>query len=539
MKAVVVLYPLPMNPLGYCIRPLRNPYDLSSHNGQSCSDLAEPSIALDQASSYRVTSEFLRLFDIATYLKKTYRLFKRLAVNAKLLSLGYLLIVISTGVYGKWDIAPGASVQELYSSNIDLMPSGFSQTELVTEVAPSVLINNNSQTSPIEAFYRAQGVHYAHNSRSDKLYHQALISGKPQFFKERLTLDLKADHGQTVLFPSNQVSVDNISGTQRTNVTRALIGPEFRHHLGRRLKAIWGYTFGRLMYDQAVNDVNNHQAKAHIETDGLHRLYFSSDVNWDQTQRDNDTLSETFEGLVTAGFQVSAKLRPYASWGYEDYRGQLGFDSLNGTRWHVGVLYAPSERMTLNGYYGQRSFGDDIMGSMSWVQKYQSFSARYQQSITNYYQTQLEGLTLLRASNLGLTSVQFQPELRQDVFVRKVFSVTWQVVRPKLNISVTPYYEKRKPSTLSEEERGIGVNAQLMLMRSKKLSWTLLGGVNHQKLVNTLTDKRYQVAMLVGHRLTRNTQVDYKWQHIEIHRQGLPSLKEDTLSFIVSAQSNS
>lgn len=451
---------------------------------------------------------------------------------------GCCLMFVSWNAVGKWDISPELTLQELYSSNIDLMPSGYRQTELVTEVAPSLLIRNTSQKSPIEAFYRAQGVHYSQDKRNDKIYHQGLISGQPQLLKDHLTFDLRADHSQTVLFPSNQVSVDNLRGSQRANVSRALVGPELKHNLGKKLKAFWKYTFGRIMYDQASSDVNTHQAKAHIESERLHRVFVSADANWNQTERKSETLSETFDGLMTFGYQITAKLRPYASWGYEDYRGQQGFNNLDGQRWHIGLLYAPSERMSLNGYYGHRSFGQDIMGSVSWVQKYQSFSASYQQSITNYFQTQLEGLQLVRASGLGLSSIQFQPEFREDVFVRKVFSVTWLVVRPKFNMSITPYLEKRKPNNLSTEERGVGVNAQAMLTRSKKLSWSLLGGVNHQRLVNSLTDRRVQVGMQIGHKLTHTTQVNYQWQHIEIHRQGLATLREDTLSFVVSMSPN-
>lgn len=443
---------------------------------------------------------------------------------------------VSWHVNAKWDFSPSLSIQELYSSNIDLLPSDSREAELVSELSPSILILNNHLKSPVTLFYRAQGIHYAQSKRDNKIYQQALFHGHPSLFGEHLRFNIHADHGQTILFPSQTIAIDNSRGSQRTNVSRVLIGPEFSHKIGSHLKALWKYAFGHLIYQEGTNDVSTHQFDAKLESKSWHRLSMNTHIRWDQTVREHETLNEKIDGLFTLGYQLTQKLSPYASLGYEDNQGLSDLQSLNGKRWHIGLLYTPTRRLSLNGYYGRRSFGQDWMGRVTWFHKHQSLSASYEQSITNYFEDQLRSLQTTQPSDFASSLVQFQPELRNEVLIRKVISMQWGLTRKKVKAHLSPYYERRIPNGSSLKEEGLGVNADIVFQRTNKMFIVLLGGMSYQKLIKNQTDERFQMGIQIEQRLTPNIQLRYQFNHFEIHRTHTPTLREDMLSLVISAQ---
>lgn len=439
------------------------------------------------------------------------------------------LSCLSCPIHAKWKVEPDLSAQELYTSNIDLRPRDERESEWVVEVAPMLRIDNQSKKNPISGYYRAQGLHYKRASRQDKVYHQGLVKLEKHLVHDRLNFSLIGDHSQNVLFPSNQVSLDNIRGANTVNVSRFLLGPEIKNNLGKRFESRARYQFGYVNYHQDVPNAVTHDADIDIHTRQASRWTLGLNAHWDTTRQDSRELAEQFDGLVTAGYYVTQRFRPYIAWGYEDHTNQRGFSDLDGSRWHAGIFYAPSKRWTIDGYYGRRTFGNTYYFNSTWYKKHSSWTASYSEEITNFFRTQLMMLPTLQVNNLGLVTIQFQPQVREDVFVRKLASITWQGQTYKTYTRIQPYYEKREVEQTASEERGLGVNAEFGWLKSHKFNMSLIGGYAHQKLINRVTDERYQAGIRMNHNITLKTELSYGYSHFELNRSNEPSIRENTV----------
>ncbi len=428
---------------------------------------------------------------------------------------------------------PEVSLQQLYTSNVDLVGVG-EEAELVTELAPSLTFDNNKASEPVFGYYRAQGIHYARNRRDDKVYQQALFHGETLQLRRHLKLEVTASHDQTILFPANQISIDNIRGTRRTNVSQYLLGPTLSHKIGALFNATWQYQFGQIFYHEDFPDSDVMQASGIIESAPERKIYFRAQAEWDKTSQELADNLETFNSQATLGYQIGAKLRPYASFGYDDYTGQFGFRDLDGTHWHIGARYTPSARLTIDAYYGERLFGDTYFFSLDWLKKRDVLNISYTEEITNFFQSQLLQLPTLRPDNVDLRSIQFQPQFRDDLFLRRLLSAQWTHTLKSAVFSLTPYYEARKSQNSSPSEKGVGVNAELVVERNPKQTWTFLAGFSHQDLINTVNDDRYQVGVRVDHDLGRATQLSARYNHFQLKRTDTSHIKEHLFSVTIN-----
>lgn len=448
--------------------------------------------------------------------------------------LGISLYACAVSCYAGWRLEPSVDLQELYSSNIDLNPARMS--EWVTEVAPNFQLNNRNSRNPFMAYYRAQGLHYANQTREDKIYHQGLVQFDKTFVRDRFRLVANADHAQTVLFPSSEVTVDNIRGSNTTNVTRALIGPQFNHRLGPKLTTNYQYQMGHILYHKDVPNAQTHDADFELHTYKMAKLTFDSILHWDLTRQDGTTIGETFDGVATVGYFVTKKFRPYVAYGYENHKNQPSFSSLDGPRWHAGFFYQPFKRFFFNGYLGERAFGDSFYVNSTWLRKDGLVSLSYDEEVTNFFRAELSQLPTITVNNLGQVSIQFQPQIRDDVFIRKMARINWQTQSKRWVTLIQPYYERRTIESQDAKEQGAGVNAQVTWIKHPRFQVTMVGGYGHQKLLNQQRDERYQIGITAIQQIKAKTKLQYGVSHFELRRTNLDKIDENMVFVSVTYQ---
>lgn len=433
-----------------------------------------------------------------------------------------------------WHLTPDLNIQELYSSNIDLTVNP--QSEWVTNISPSLTLDNRNQRNPMQAFYRAQGYHYVNNAREDRIYHQALLQANKNFLQNRVNFSASADHAQTVLFPSNQLTVDNIRGSNTTNVSRMVAGPRINHNLGSKLRADYRYQLGHVLYHQSVPNALTHDADMNISSIHQGRMTFDGKAHWDTTRQDSQSIGESFDSLVTVGYFISKKIRPYVAYGYEKHTNAPNLSSLDGPRWHAGLYYQPYKRVSFDGYWGERAFGDSYSFSGSWLKKNGVVSISYSEEVTNFFRAELSQLPTVTVNDLGLISIQFQPQIRDDVFVRKIARINWQTQAQKWVSSIQPYYELREVESQVSNEKGWGLNAELTWVKNPRFQVTALGGYSHQDLINQAKDERYQGGIRVFQQIKPKTHITYGYSHFELRRTNLSKISENTVSISIYYQ---
>ncbi len=449
----------------------------------------------------------------------------------------FSILCVSCPLQAKWQLSPEISIQQFYSSNIELNSGLDRQSEWVTEVAPSLTVENAHSKNPLLAYYRAQALYYMNDSRSDKIYHQGLFKASKQYWGDRLTFSVTGDHAQTVLFPASELTVDNIRGSNTTNVSRVIVGPSFNHKLGSNFRTDYRYQFGQIIYHQDVPNAMTHDLDFNLGSTSTNHWTMNAYGHWDTTRQDAINIAESFDSLVSIGYFLTSRLRPFAAWGYENHQNQPNLSDLDGPRWHVGVAYQPLRRLSLSGYIGQRAFGDTFDFSATWQKKYSSLTASYHEEVTNFFRTQLSALPTITVNDLGLVSIQFQPQVRNDVFIRKVASLNWQSKTTKFASSITPYLERREVDTANSREEGAGLNVELSWLKSQKLQMALIGGYAYQQLVNQQHDKRLQVGIRVEHQLSRKTDITYGYRYFELRRTSQNTIFENNVNFAVHFKS--
>lgn len=424
--------------------------------------------------------------------------------------------------HARWDIKPSLALSESYTTNVHLESSDLKSDEWITELTPSLFLDNKSKLNPIQGYGQVQGLYYAHHRKPNKGLFQGFIRSQTSILKEMLQLGILADRAQTVLQPSREFSYDSVNGSELASVSRFQIGPRFNYAFSKHWLSRGSYHYGLMEYSKPTPSARTQHAIIEMRTPPTDSLMFKIDVLWDETRQSSEGVSDTFEGLVTLGYRISSRLTPYVSWGYEEHEPFQVQESIEGQRWHAGLMYKPSPRFTFDGYYGKRPFGDTYALNIQWDKKHNHLDVSYREDVSNYYLSHLEILQSMNEYSYGLSSFQFQPESRRDMFVRKTWEMNWILHMRKAVFSLTPYYESRQQDkALLASENGRGVNADLQFNMAHQVHAHLLSGFSRQRLINALVDHRWQLGLGLEYQMKKKSFAHIQFTHFEINRNTL------------------
>jgi uncharacterized protein (PEP-CTERM system associated) len=305
------------------------------------------------------------------------------AVNYLKYLSGMAILIWSAGVHSvSFDFQSGISVFEYYSDNIDLAQPGQEQSDLITEITPTIALTGEGDRFDMVLDYRYQYFDYLDDSDRDSRAQQLEFESETELISNKFIFYADASLNQVIVDPdapgaSVIESSDNIS--DRSIYT---LRPYFFHRFSNGSLTSLSYSVEEIQYeDNTLEDSATDVIEFEIDTsDTQNRVwwqlnYSEEAINFDgridETQDpdagpvpgyESEVIFE--EGFLTIGYLLRPGFTVFATAGHED--NQVLQDSETGvleSRFEddfrsAGFTWAPTASTTLEAEKGERFFGD-------------------------------------------------------------------------------------------------------------------------------------------------------------------------------------
>ena len=272
------------------------------------------------------------------------------------------LLVLSTspGWAAKWDIVPTLSLEETYTDNVTLAPSGSERSEWVTQVIPSILVTGEGTGLRFDARYAPEITYYARGQGDDKIYQRGAAFGRAELVDKLFFFDAGATVDRYNVSIQDTVTTSNINTTgNRATVGTFFASPYLIHDFGTAARA-------EVRYAYSIIDSNDPSSSQDSTADSINlRLasgpayrVLSGDLAYRKATIDfeNDSDFDSEIMLANARRLMTPTLALLGQVGYEDYK--RGTQEEDGSRWAVGFDWTPSPRTSLVATAGDRFFGN-------------------------------------------------------------------------------------------------------------------------------------------------------------------------------------
>lgn len=420
-----------------------------------------------------------------------------------LLGVQFILLFGHNANAKKLTIRPGVSIQELYTDNISLAPSGQKKDAFVTQISPYVTLFGRGARNRFNAAFRIQNLFFHGIARDSKTFFQGQLQSRSRLWLNSFFVDLRGTHSQANTRNTGRVAIDNISRTGgRVEVTTYTVSPFWNIRLG-------GYAQGeaRVSYSGVVIN-NNDDQQSNISDARIHeeKLSLNSSNRFDvfgwklgmANRKEKRTASSSndiryFNTFGELNFRLMPRFMLFTRVGYADNDlGTNRLNSKNGIYYQGGARWRPSSGFKLSAAGGNNSF---VNVSMVPFQRAKlDFGFRHN-TIGLNTGSQWNANFLYRAANLvwrtnytvdtvttqrillerdvfatgfndlntlsGLTvnnNFGGLPTLRNEVFVRKRGEISIQGTVSKSTLRLTGYIEKRNYEGLRQNGDVKGVN---------------------------------------------------------------------------------
>jgi len=294
-----------------------------------------------------------------------------------------LLFLISIFTFQKdlwarnWQLDPSLTIQETYSDNVRLAPSGQEKSAFVTEISPGISFSRQTARNQVDLNYRMQNFFNAGGNDSYDLFHQFQFDSKTEFLRNLLFLDLSSSISQQNVSDIRSAN-DNISGgNNRTNVTRYGFSPYWTPHFHGYADGELRFRYEKLSTDRDRNDsasiantniITTNSALSDSETieESIHlksgwrfsRVTWAVNfVNREQTrERGNDVVFRNTDGLVRV--HLNREFSLFAQAGYSDnsFQGFNNNRNRNGFFYTFGGGWNPSRYFGIEAGFGNNTF---------------------------------------------------------------------------------------------------------------------------------------------------------------------------------------
>ncbi len=439
----------------------------------------------------------------------------------------HLLFLISIFLYQKdlwarnWQLDPSLTIQETYSDNVRLAPSGQEKSAFVTEISPGISFSRRTARNQIDLNYRMQNYFNAGGSDGYDLFHQFQFDSTTELLKKSLFLDLSSSISQQNVSNIRSAN-DNITGSEnRTNVTRYGFSPYWTPHLHGYADGELRFRYEKLSTDRDnqndstslanTNTLNANASLSDSETieESIHlksgwrfsRVTWAVNfVNREQTrERGNDVIFRNADGLIRLhlnrefSFFAQAGYADNSFQGFSNNRNRNGFFYTVGGGWHpsryfgieagfgnnsfVTLELSPTRRMKWDITYRNNDIGTNT-GSIweshfEWKTRRATWTASYSENTTTVQTLLAETrpFTLVDAATGQpvidpVTNQPFQrdislPNLVDEVFVRKRGEISFAYRTAKTDLNARIFSENRIFQVSGRKDDVVGASADL------------------------------------------------------------------------------
>ena len=324
-------------------------------------------------------------------------------------------------------IVPSIAILETLTNNVNLAPAGETQSDLVTQITPSVAFSESGRRFSLNGSISVPILLYARTgSEHNQTYVNGFVAGHVEAIERFFFVEASAFASQQFISPfgPQPQTLANASQNRYTNVTYTL-SPYIK-----------GVTDGNLEY--IVRDDNTWTTAYNTGGASFNDSYYNNLVarisraptpfGWSAEYDRTAVTFNTQDPLLTQlarlrGYhQIDRQLQLNADVGYED--NDYTFSHYRGAIYGVGGTWRPTDRTNLDAWWEHRFFGSSYMVNFTHRMPRSLWSVSASRGITTYPQ-QLAALpggfdTAAYLNQLFLTAIP-DPAQRQafiDQFIR-------------------------------------------------------------------------------------------------------------------------
>jgi hypothetical protein len=454
---------------------------------------------------------------------------------------------------------PSVTVNEIYSDNISLAPSGSEKSAFVTEVSPGLSVFGLAPRYRFNLNYRLQGLYNAGGTSDFDINHQLNYNSNYVVAPSRLFLDTRSTISQQNI-NNNRLITDNVVGSENTStVTTFGLSPYWTPHFSNYANGI-----ARVSYDRVTSDAGElSDTDNFTQTIGLTSGRYFSKINWsanfnnqmNQRADGDDVNFQNSSGLIR--YNLNRLFSVFAQGGHSsnDFEtttdtNQNGFFYTFGGTWQpsrifsltagggnnsfVTVYVAPIQRLQWTTTYRNNDIGTNT-GSV-WQTNLRYFTRRsvwgvtYNEDTTTVQQVileqQLQGGLFgnnpnnlndpndpnLFGRNLGL------PLFIDEVFVRKRAQISYSYNTGKSVLSAQAFTETRDYEVQNTQDEVYGISGSWSWRYSPKMTTFLRSNwqntdantvANEPSSSNQLIDASIGLSRVLGRNVRGNLEYRY------------------------------
>ncbi|MCA1804911.1 MAG: TIGR03016 family PEP-CTERM system-associated outer membrane protein [Xanthomonadaceae bacterium] len=312
--------------------------------------------------------------------------------------------------------------------------------------------------------------------RRNNTYHQFAGDGRVELMPERFFVESAATYSQRLISAQGGGGGGdnlNVFGN-RSDVATFRLSPFYIQPVGDFATGQLRYTYDRVDYvDSSVSGAGSESNRMLARLDSgamFSRIGWGLSFNRTETEYD-DGSSVTFqmaEALVR--LNITNRLSVFAAGGEEDndFVQDPSRARPDDTFWRAGATWQPGNRTTMEGFYGERYFGETYGGNLQHRFRNSRFFMDYTEAPTTVNEFELQRVVLPIVDEAGIPviidgepvfiDVEF-PDLRAGVYLSRRFTAGFSGDRPKTSWGIRYFDEQREYEVSNREERVTGVAA--------------------------------------------------------------------------------
>lgn len=370
-----------------------------------------------------------------------------------------------------WNIEPEISVNETYSDNIALAPSGSEQGDLITSINPGFSINREGRRLDFGLTYTLQKLLYLDNSQNNDVFHNLNIDSQSELIDEHLFVDFDLRSSPQNTSNTGRTATDNLSVTNdRTDVTTYQINPYWEQKLGNLSDLYFGYKRNEIESDALTGSTSNI-----IEfnlTSGPRFTRYLWELSFENEKILNDSGANTRFTTLKADLRylITRKVALLLTIGKDNNEFSSSDTNIDGFLWRAGGAWSPSTRTSFEATIGERFFGSDVFVNLTHRTRRTRWAATFEQTPSTTRATILEQQVFNLFDSFGdpiidpvigeqATLNVNVPVQTSEVLIRSRFSGNANYTLRKNSFDFYAYHEELDYQLTGDKEDSFGASA--------------------------------------------------------------------------------
>lgn len=268
-------------------------------------------------------------------------------------------LIGSSTVYAEtWRIVPAITVNETLTDNVSLAADDRKQSDLITQITPSIRIDGTGSRVRLNLNYRMTNILYANESDRNRTQNYLNAVGRLEAVENWLFIDANAAiTQQSISAFGAQPNTENINAN-RAQTSTYQVSPYITGRLGTaadyQLRYRWTTTHA------GTGQFSDTQVEDWIGTlkgvTGLRTLSWALDAHHQVVNRDVGPDPESDRAGASLIYQVDPQIRLTVRGGYES--NNYSSQRRSSKNYGGGVDWSPTERTQLTAFQEKRFFGD-------------------------------------------------------------------------------------------------------------------------------------------------------------------------------------